>query len=521
VITPYHYNIPRTTAIANQTRVLGKIGVSYEGVLIPVNVLGYKDGMDWCFLQAEDERFFAGIHHPYDVGTTQQENLANLRRDALFFGLAVARALPVINSQLPWILLMQDWEAATVALALATDLKSTAADRILGYLTLHNSYDCGVSDVDLLQFRINPLTCPGRTVLQRALPLVEAPIFTVSDQFALDFTDEIFQAEVMAPHLQSILPHRLVGVPNGLFVDLSIDADVYRNARSGNYRSLLDWKAENRNQMLVALEQLKPVNDQPIWGNLAEFNREDAPWFVMAGRDDPRQKGYDVACRAIDDLVTQEMNARFLFFPIPGDEGLEGLVFLKDLAERYPKDVLVFPFLFREGFSAALRGAAYGIMPSLYEPFGMANEFYLNGTVGIGRATGGIIQQIVPLKAARAYSHAVQIRTHRYYGASERPTGILYRERDDIPSASNDWKSFNETIYYKDGIGPDRIQQRQGFLLFKAMCVELKIAMMDGLELYQENPELYCRMLVAGIDYIQDTFSWKRAAQAYARHFDG
>ena len=37
---------------------------------------------------------------------------------------------------------------------------------------------------------------------------------------------------------------------------------------------------------------------------------------------------------------------------------------------------MVLPFIFVEGYRAALQGAAFGVMPSLYEPFGMANEFY-------------------------------------------------------------------------------------------------------------------------------------------------
>ena len=87
----------------------------------------------------------------------------------------------------------------------------------------------------------------------------------------------------------------------------------------------------------------------------------------------------------------------FLFFPIPGDEGLEGLGFLEELAEARPQRVLAFPFLYKEGYLAAVQGAGFGLMPSLYEPFGMANEISLNGTCPLARATGGIVQQVIPL----------------------------------------------------------------------------------------------------------------------------
>ena len=78
---------------------------------------------------------------------------------------------------------------------------------------------------------------------------------------------------------------------------------------------------------------------------------------VMAGRDDSRQKGYDVLARAAELFLERQGKARFLFFPIPGDEGRAGLEFLRELAEQYPQSVLAFPFLFREGFLGALRGA--------------------------------------------------------------------------------------------------------------------------------------------------------------------
>jgi hypothetical protein len=35
-----------------------------------------------------------------------------------------------------------------------------------------------------------------------------------------------------------------------------------------------------------------------LWGDISQFEKDDATWFVMAGRDDSRQKGYDVLARA-------------------------------------------------------------------------------------------------------------------------------------------------------------------------------------------------------------------------------
>ena len=223
-------------------------------------------------------------------------------------------------------------------------------------------------------------------------------IFTVSDQFAEDLCDDEFQSKIMAPHLNEMLRPRLLGVNNGPFADLAVDTDVLHKAAAGDYGPIAKWKTENRKKALSALKDFQPSPERPIWGDLAKFEPDPSLcWFVMAGRDDPRQKGYDIAAAATETFLKGNGQACFFFFPIPGDEGLAGLSFLENLAHEFPENILAFPFRWSDGFIATLRGASFGLMPSLYEPFGMANEFYLNGTLGIGRATGGIIQQIVPL----------------------------------------------------------------------------------------------------------------------------
>ena len=515
VVTPYHQNISKTTSLKDSMARVGRVSVPYDGDQAPVNIFSLERNGSWVFLQPQQKAFFAGKRHPYDVGETQEKTSAILLRDALFFGAASVRALGLIDPQAEWILLMQDWEAATCALALSD---GEIGPEYITFLTLHNSYDSPAPPSELARFGIDPLNCPGDTILTRALPLVEKPVFTVSDQFSRDFNSEILQAEVMAPHLQDRLSGVLVGVNNGLFADLAIPDEALSSARLGDFSRLKAWKSGNRDHALKALSELTATKDTPVWGNPAKFGQDDAPWFVLAGRDDARQKGYDIACAAIERFLSQGGQARFLFFPIPGDEGLAGLSFLRKLAERFPESVLVLPFIFREGYFSALQGATYGIMPSLYEPFGMANEFYLNGTVGIGRATGGILQQIVPLRSARAFSHAVQVRSDQWYGASAHPTGILYRELDGIPSAASDWEKINDAGYELGGKSPDRVQERSAYPLFQAMVDELRASIEDGVQVFTEQPDLYYRLLTEGIDYIQNSFSWRRAASAYVRY---
>lgn len=511
VITPFHYNIKKTSALKMLS--IGEVSVPYSGGQIPVEVYQYDDKVSWYFLRAKDSRFFAGENQPYDVG---QDNLI---RDSLFFGAAVTRALQVIQTGTDWILLMQDWEAATTALALASRGRNCKL-----FLMLHNSYDSGGISGNLLRsMGIDPHACSGgssmATVLERALPLIEWPVLTVSNQYALDLTEDILMAEIMAPHLRDRLRSRLIGINNGPFIDPNISDDLIADAVRRNFDSLEKWKHAKRDDFVQAVEEFHPSSEKPLWGNQEQFKADELPWFVMAGRDDPRQRGYDVAAGAVYDFLDQGGKARFLFFPIPGEEGLTGLDFLKNLSERFPGYVLVFPFMFREGFMAALQGAAYGFMPSLYEPFGMANEFYLNGTVGIGRATGGLLQQIVPLREASSFNQAVKQRADRWHEETAPPTGILYRERDNFPSAIEDWREINEAKYKTSKKMRNRLQQRRMFPLFNSMTNELLLGIKDGVRVYDDQRDLYYKMLTEGIAYIQHRFSWKQAAKEYLAIF--
>jgi len=369
---------------------------------------------------------------------------------------------------------------------------------------------------------IDSQRCPGHTVLERTLAVVEWPIFTVSDRFASEFTEDLLQRHIMVPHLQAALRQRpILGVDNGPFKDLVIPEVLLRQAASGDPAGLASWKAREKAKARDALG--RPLPDTVAgWGDATAFRSDDGPWLVMAGRDDPRQKGYDLAAAAVwNYLQGHEAQgcAQFLFFSITGDEGVEGLRFLEALAERFPRRVLVFIGRWDDGFAAALRGSTYGLMPSLYEPFGMANEFYLDGgCVGIARATGGNVQQIVPLRSAASCSRAVRVRADRYHSLSACPTGLLFRERDDIETAASDWAAINNAQYNTDEGRVGRLEARRQYPLFHAMANELTIAIEDGIRLYTQHPALYYRMLANGIAYIQQTFSWNRAAREYLRY---
>ncbi len=383
------------------------------------------------------------------------------------------------------------------------------------YLTLHNSYDSGINEALLAEVGFNDLPVKGDTVLEITLQLVQDPIFTVSDQFALDLSNEMFQSEIMIPHIVDQLTPRLYGINNGQFIDRQIPEQIFQAGLDGDLTPLSVWKAKKRSQALTIIREFRPSDEEPVWGDNHEFTDANIPWFVMAGRDDSRQKGYEVACLAVDKFLKQKGEACFFFFPIPGDEGLQGIQFIRDLASKYPSRVLCFPFLFSEGYFPIMQGATYGMMPSYYEPFGMANEFFLNGLSCLGRATGGIIQQIVPYRSALSFNAAVSIRSNRWHSAEDSPTGFLFREEDGSESALDDWEGINEADYSIDGIGKNRLEQRIEFDLVKAMSGEMSICINDAVDLYNDHHENYLEFIIDGAAYISNNFSWEKSAQKY------
>jgi len=506
VVTPFHHKIPDTAQLASTLETAAEFNVPFQARSIHVRVLRARNG--YLFLQPDDKDFFTGHPHPYSVTESK------LRRDALFFGLATWRALEALDAETPWTLMLQDWEAATTALAI-----SQARRKPRMILTLHNSYDAGVTDDQLTELGIAPAACPGHTVLTRALPFMEPHIATVSGQFAADLLNDPLQSKILADHLGAPLSGCLVGINNGPFVDLGIPPQVLESAARDDFTRLVDWKSGNRSSALKALDSFTPSVERPFWGNKGRMLHTasgDLPWFVMAGRDDTRQKGYEVAAQAARAFLETGGRACFFFFPMPGDEGDAGLSFLKELAEEHADWVSVFPFRWMEGFSATLKGASFGLMPSFYEPFGMANEFYLNGTLGIGRATGGVAQQIVPLRGCASFSLAAEAIANRWHTSSARPTGLLYRESLETFETVRSWKQLNEASYQRTEHRTRRLESRKHLPLFRSMVAELHAALRDGCWLSRDS-RAYAQMLVEGVRYIQNAFSWRRAAREYAR----
>ena len=320
VITPFHFKIERTSQLEPKMETIATFDIPFDSKQITVEVKLFHKDINWVFLKPIIPRpalfnFFAGNKHPYDLGPGQSVGQSELQRDSLFFGKAASSALAEICPDCDWIVMMQDWEAATCSF-----YSSQNEDQSLNhsaYLTLHNSYDSGMDRATLEKAGLHNLSNLGHTVLEISLQLVRDPIFTVSEQFALDLSNELSQSEIMIPHITGQLSPRLYGINNGPFISRQFPETIYLAGLDGDINPISQWKEEKRAQAIKIIRDFTPKRDELFWGDTTMFSGADLPWFVMAGRDDSRQKGYEIACMAIDKLLEKDDSACFIFFPIP------------------------------------------------------------------------------------------------------------------------------------------------------------------------------------------------------------
>jgi len=434
-----------------------------------------------------------------------------LVRDALFFSVAVPGALRALGRTRDLVVNLQDWETAFSALSLREE---PAIESVSCILTLHNPYDTPITDSDTLNICSEPVW--GSTALSKTLWFLDGPVCTVSENFAAELTSDPLHTRVYAPHLQDLFHRRgLVGINNGLFEETDFPADALQAARNGNLEPLLREKSMRRKEVLDALMRFRP---REAWGTL-DLEGFEGPIFLFTGRDDPRQKGYDVSAAAVQRLAPG--TARCIFAPMPGEEGLDGLAFLKRLAvEQRPGEVLVFPFRMESGLYRILqRGSTFLVMCSLYEPFGGATEGYAVGTPVICRATGGLLQQVVP-RWTGSLSGAARREAARFHPGAHPPTGFLFREPDlPLEDRVSGWQAVVDCAYRRGVPMQDRVEQRLGIRLFRSIVQEAAWTFQDAARFYNEERLEYGRMIVNGFQML-DRFSWESTVREYQRVFD-
>jgi len=532
VLAPY---FPR---IAPPLPILTNFTVPLGGKPRQVEIREIRDPSGFSTYLLSSEGFFTAPVDPYVNPLDPDEpmdpyvnpvNPEKLVEDALFFCAAVPFALVALaqkglGSLANLVFHLQDWETACTAQAvrLHPGIESAAC-----VLTLHNPYDryLGMIGSLLVGDLVSYLGLAYDNVLAQMIPLTDGPVSTVSQNFADELTSDPLHSRVFARHLQPLLVSTgVIGIDNGLFGELSFpfSLQALEQARLGQFGRIQEEKWERRltlgQELATYQHQLSQENrtGRKAWGADLDLSDPRVPVFLILGRDDPRQKGYDVVAEAIRRIP--EGKARYIFTPMPGDEGFLGLAFLKQLARERPGEVKVFPFrLDPAPFEALKGGSSFLVMASLYEPFGAATEAYLAGMPVVARATGGLVQQVVPFPSAALSRQGRQL-ADLFHEREHPPTGFLFRE-PAVPDPVHDWQWIVDCAYWRQTPKGDRIENRKGLPIFEAMVQRAAWALQDAIELYQQNQPAYAAMIYHGSQLLEG-FDWERAIREYRRLYD-
>lgn len=514
--------------------------VLVRGHAYPVEVIEVvnPNGLKIYFLSSEE--FFNTPENPYVNPCNPNSplepyrnpiNSEKLAEDSLFFSIAVPIALTELCKEgaikaKEVILHLQDWETAAVAQAVRRTHTHPALHSIKCVLTIHNPYDKPLHQLNsprVLDFSAHLGFEIHKSILAQVIPLLDAPVSTVSANFAHELRNEALYTQIFCPHLQKAFKQKgLVGVDNGIFgtPTFPFSEKAFKQAKSGDFSAIQSEKWAQRVQLAAVMrdyqQQLAKDGKTVTWGGELDLSDPNVPIFFILGRDDPRQKGFDVIVEAIHSLPRGA--GRYIFTVMPGDEGLLGLKFMQHLANERPGEVCVFPFrLEKTVFGALQQGSSYLVMGSLYEPFGAANEGYLAGMPVVARATGGLVQQIAPHPRCMDNEEILSLYglqlVRQYHDARDAPTGILFREQVSFADEVEGWRDIVDCGYWEQNPKGDRIGERKGILLFQEMFKSAAAALRLAISLYQDQPQ-YAEMIFNGWNMLPK-FTWERAIDAY------
>ena len=428
---------------------------------------------------------------PYIYNEHDSEaNATALSENALFFSLAVPHAMKALGIRKDIVFHLHEWQTALISLTAKEAMLNGTLDSCGTLQTIHNSFDSPVSwrllTGILARSRKQKLAeFPGEdlTAYQIGLGLVDAPITTVSTNFADEFTTDVLMTEHFAPHLQSIFRKSGVyGINNGTFVRFS---DKYPKMEAHTIDEVHAIKLKRRKSLLRIMSRYKPeerFGELTYQGGSITKLPDNIPILVMSGRLDPLQKGYDIFLRAIERFREDEI--KVILTPMPVD--YSDLDYFYEIACKCKGNVTVFPIKMHRGYQELQEGATFGVMPSIYEPFGAAVEYMASGTVNIGRATGGLVDQI------------------------SRDCGFLYRE-DAVFYTLENITAF---------IGSDDIVQlRKMNPWAESMADNLHEVLKKAINVYANHPDKYYNMVLKGFEQAGD-FSWGVNARKYYQAYD-
>jgi glycogen synthase len=412
-----------------------------------------------------------------------------LRENALFFCKAVPLALATLGVTRDVVLHLQEWQTALLSLIAKQAMLDGVLDSCGTVQTVHNTYDSLISKRNLKrimtgserQAQVDRLPGDGLTAFEIGLRLVDAPVVTVSENFAHELTTDILQTGHFAPHLQNTFrDHPVIGINNGPFVGYS---SKFPKRGKHTLSEIAGIKLEVRTDLLRILDAYNPperFGELTYQGHSVLGLPESVPIVVMSGRLDPVQKGYDILLQALERFEADEIKAVLTPLAIRDSD----LDFFREVAAQCRGNVTVFPMRMQQGYLELQTGATFGVMPSIYEPFGAAIEYMMNGTVNIARSAGGLVNQVV-------------------HGQN----GFLFRERAD------DYDLARIRAFVLAG---DNVQVRKANPWAVDMAEALYRTLRDAAAQYREHRDDYYAMILQGFAKAA-SFSWEENAADYAK----
>jgi glycogen synthase len=408
-----------------------------------------------------------------------------MRESALFFCKAVPLALDILNIRENIVFHLQEWQTALIALTSKAAMLNNTLVSCGTAQTMHNSYDSFITFELLSRItdgisrnKISSVPGNGLTAYQIGLQLTDAPVTTVSEHFAEELTADILQTDYFAPHLQAIFRKSGVyGVDNGAFIDLAPD---YPKKEKTSLDELIKIKLQKRKALLKILSAYKPkecIGGLTYKGKTISKLPDNIPIILMSGRYDPMQKGYDILLRAIEKFSEDEI--KVIMTPLTFRNS--DLDYFYEVACKCKGNLIVYPFRIEKGYNELQTGATFGVMPSIYEPFGAAVEYMANGTVNIGRATGGLLDQI------------------------DAECGFLYKENAVFYTLDN-IRSFVET--------GDIVQMRKSNPWVQNMADNLYEVLKKAVYVYQYQQNDYYKLVLNGFKRVS-SFTWEKNAGKY------
>ncbi len=433
------------------------------------------------FFEAKNKLKDPYIYNEYN----NQLNDNLMRENSLFFCKIVPLALQSLDIRKNIILHLQEWQTALISLTSKEAMLNGTLESCGTVQTMHNSYDSSISRESLAMVvdksrkkLISQFPVRGLTTYQVGLQLVDAPITTVSEHFSTEFTSDIIQTDYFAPHLQNIFRKSgIFGINNGMFVDLS---PGFPKREKHTIEEIKTIKLKKRKALLRILATYKPkerFGDLTYNGRTISKMPDSVPIIVMSGRLAPLQKGYDILLRSIERFA--EDTIKVILTPMAADS--TDLDYFFEVACKCKGNLTVFPMRMEKGYHALQTGSTFGIMPSIYEPFGAAVEYMANGTVNIGRATGGLIDQI------------------------DKDCGFLFKE-DAVFYTLENIHDFIES--------GNIVQMRKNNPWIQSMADNLCEVLKKAIYLYQHKQDKYYELILNGFKKV-NKFTWETTAKKY------